>query len=70
MVCWTVVVVGVELVAGVGGGLNPNVNLGVLSVGLGGSEAEVMVVAAAVLKGLRVDVGFAVVGAGVGGFVT
>lgn len=67
MVCWTGVVVGVELVAGVGAGLNPNVNLGVLSAGLGGSEAEVVVVAAAVLK---VDAGFVVVGTGVGAFVT
>lgn len=50
--------------------MNPNANLGVLSAGLGGSEAEVVVVAAAVLRGLRVDAGFVVVGAGVGGFVT
>lgn len=70
MVCWTGVVVGVEPVAEVGGGLNPNVNLGVLSAGLGGSEAEDVVVAAVVLKGLRVGVGFVVVEPGVGRFVT
>lgn len=61
--------VDVELVAGAGG-LNPNVNLGVLSAGLGGSETEVVVVVVVAPCGLKANTGFVVVGAGAGVFVT
>lgn len=57
---------GVEPVDGVGC-LNPNENLGALSAGLGGSEAEVVVVlVVAVPEGLRVEAGFVVLGVGIG----
>ena len=48
--------VGVVPVAGVDGFVNPNENLGVLSAGLGGSEAEtvfVVAVVAVVAGGLK-----------------
>jgi hypothetical protein len=54
-------------VAGVDG-LNPNVNLGVLSAGLGGSEAEVKLVVVAPEE-LRVEVDFVVLGVGAGVFI-
>lgn len=57
----------VVLVAGVDGFVNPNENLGVLSAGLGGSEAEVVLV---VVGRLKARVGFVVLGAGAGVFAT
>ena len=57
--------VDVELVAGVDG-LNPNENLGGLSAGLGGSEAEAVLLVVV----LRMGVGFVVLGVGAGVFAT
>lgn len=61
--------VDVVLVAGVDGFVNPNENLGVLSAGFGGSDAEVVLVVVAV-GGLKAEIGFVVLGAGAGVFVT
>jgi hypothetical protein len=52
-------VVDIVPVAGVDGFVNPNENLGVLSVGLGGSADEVAPVVVAV-GGLKAEVGFIV----------
>ena len=57
--------VDVVLVAGVEGFVNPNENLGVLSTGLGGSEAEVVLVVVAVGR-WKVEIGFVILGAGAG----
>lgn len=56
------------LVAEVGGFVNPNENLGKLSPGLGGSEAEIAPVVAVTVGGLEAEIGFVVFGAGVGLF--
>ena len=53
------------LVAGVDGFVNPNENFGVLSAGLGGSDAEVVLVVVAA-GGLKAEIGFVVLGAGAG----
>ena len=50
-----------------GGFVNPNENLGMLSAGLGGSEAEVVLVVVAA-RGLNAEVGLVVLGAGAGVF--
>ena len=57
--------VDVVLVAGVEGFVNPNENLGVLSTGLGGSEAKVVLVVVAV-GGWKAEIGFVMLGAGAG----
>ena len=45
--------------------MNPNENLGVLSTGLGGSEAEVVLVVVAVGR-WKVEIGFVILGTGAG----
>ena len=50
------------------GFVNPNENFGVLSTGLEGSEAEVVVVVA--VGRLKVEIGFVVLGVGAGVFAT
>lgn len=57
----------VVLVTGVDG-LNPNENLGALSAGLRGSDTEAVFVVAVAVGGLKVEVGFVVLGAGAGVF--
>ena len=59
-------VVGVVLMAGVDGFVNPNENLGLLSAGLGGSEAEVVLVVVVAVGGLKAEIGFVMLGAGAG----
>ena len=59
-----------EPVAGVGGFENPNENLGALSAGLGGSEAEVVVVVVVAPGGLEMEAGFIGLEAGAGVFAT
>ena len=61
--------VDVVLVPGVDG-LNPNENLGVLSAGLGGSEAEVVLVVVVAVWELKVGAGLVELGAGAGVFAT
>lgn len=58
--------VGVALVAGVGGFVNPNENLGALSAGFGGSEEKAVLVIVVEDGGLKTWVGFVVLGAGAG----
>lgn len=60
--------VDVVTIAGVDGFVYPNVNLGKLSPGLGGSEAEVVPVFGVTTGGLKAEVGFVVLGAGAGLF--
>ena len=55
-------------VAGVAGFVYPNENLGKLSAGLGGSEADVAPVVAVTVGALKAEVGFVVLGVGPGLF--
>lgn len=59
--------VDIVLMAGVDGFVNPNENLGKLSPGFGGSEAEVVLVVPVVVVtagGLKAEVGFVVLRVG------
>jgi len=56
------------VVVGVDGFVNPNENFGVLSTGLEGSEAEVVVVVA--VGRLKVEISFVVLRVGAGVFAT
>ena len=58
----------VVLVVGVDGFVNPNENLGKLSAGLEGSEAVFVLLVVVAVRGLKVEVGFVVLGAGAGVF--
>lgn len=51
------------MLAGADGFVNPNENLGVLSAGLGGTEAEAALIVVVAVGGLKVEVGFVVPGA-------
>lgn len=53
------------MMVGTDGFVNPNENFGVLSAGLGGSEAEVVLVVVGA-GGLKAGVGLVVLGAGAG----
>lgn len=60
--------VGAVPVAGVDGFVYPNENLGKLSPGLEGSEAEVAPIVVVTVGGLKAEVGLVVLGAGPGLF--
>jgi hypothetical protein len=70
VVVWAGVVVDVVLVAGLDGFEYPNENFGMLSAGLGGSEARAVLVVVVVVGGLKVGVGFVALGAGTRVFAT